>query len=107
MDACAIRFGVTHLVKDLVAATKVKVSSPSLVREASQPQPTDAALPKYFSTPMGKGGLDEDWSKGFGGVYIGEITDEGVKNAVEAADFVLLVGSLKSDFNTGKSLPFY
>ncbi|KAL8286376.1 hypothetical protein RQP46_004393 [Phenoliferia psychrophenolica] len=80
VDACAVRFGVTHLVRDLVATTKAK----------------------YFSTPMGKGALDEEFSKGFGGVYYGSISDEGVKNAVEAADFVLLVGSLKSDFNTGE-----
>ena len=31
-----------------------------------------------------------------------DITEEEVKNAVDAADFVLLVGSLKSDFNTGE-----
>ncbi|KAK4698838.1 hypothetical protein P7C70_g7434, partial [Phenoliferia sp. Uapishka_3] len=85
VDACAVRFGVSHLVKDFVAATQVK----------------------YFSTPMGKGALDEDFVKGFGGVYIGDITNEDVKASVEATDLAILVGSLKSDFNTGEfSYPF-
>lgn len=51
---------------------------------------------------MGKGALDEDPAFGFGGVYVGDITEPSVKAAVEAADLVLLVGSLKSDFNTGE-----
>lgn len=80
VDACAIRYGVSHLVADLVEATGVK----------------------YFSTPLGKGALPEDCSKGFGGVYCGEITDPEVKAAVEAADLTILVGSLPSDFNTGE-----
>ncbi|KAM0754818.1 pyruvate decarboxylase [Meredithblackwellia eburnea MCA 4105] len=80
VDACAIRYGVVHLVRDLVEATSIK----------------------YFSTPMGKGALDEDPARGFGGVYIGDITDDEVKTAVESADLTILVGSLKSDFNTGE-----
>ncbi|KAI5481627.1 pyruvate decarboxylase [Pseudohyphozyma bogoriensis] len=80
IDACAIRYGVTHLVKELVDQTKVK----------------------YFTTPMGKGSLPEEASNGFGGVYVGEISDPDVKKAVEAADLTILVGSLKSDFNTGE-----
>jgi TPP-dependent 2-oxoacid decarboxylase len=44
----------------------------------------------------------EDSSLGFGGVYVGSITDPNVKEAVEACDLTVLVGSLKSDFNTGE-----
>lgn len=80
VDACAIRYGVTHLVQDLVDATGAK----------------------YFSTPLGKGALAEDFTKGFGGVYIGDLTNPDVKSAVEAADLTILVGSLPSDFNTGE-----
>ncbi|GAA6058075.1 hypothetical protein JCM3770_002249 [Rhodotorula araucariae] len=85
LDACAIRYGVGHLVRDLVQATKVK----------------------FYTTPMGRTAIDEDPENGFGGVYIGELTDSKVKEVVEKADLVVMVGSLKSDFNTGEfSYPF-
>ena len=80
VDACVLRYGCAHLVQDLVNATGAK----------------------YFSTPLGKGALPEDFSKGFGGVYIGDLTNPDVKEAVEAADLTILVGSLPSDFNTGE-----
>ncbi|GAA6034394.1 hypothetical protein JCM8097_002702 [Rhodosporidiobolus ruineniae] len=80
IDACAIRFGVSHLVRDLVRATGVK----------------------FYTTPMGRTAIDEDPENGFGGVYVGEVTDPKVKEVVEAADLVLMVGSLPSDFNTGE-----
>jgi TPP-dependent 2-oxoacid decarboxylase len=51
---------------------------------------------------MGKGALEEDFAKGFGGIYVGEITDPEVKASFEAADLTILVGSLKSDFNSGE-----
>lgn len=51
---------------------------------------------------MGKGALQEDYNKGFGGVYAGEVSDPSVKASVEASDLVLFVGSLKSDFNSGE-----
>ncbi|TNY24555.1 thiamine diphosphate-binding protein [Rhodotorula diobovata] len=85
IDACSIRYGVSHLVRDLVHATKVK----------------------FYTTPMGRTAIDEDPANGFGGVYVGEISDAAVKEVVEKSDLVVMVGSLKSDFNTGEfSYPF-
>ncbi|SCV71113.1 BQ2448_2701 [Microbotryum intermedium] len=80
IDACAIRYGVTHLVRDLVEATQVK----------------------YYTTPMGKSALDEDPSKGFAGVYIGDVTCESVKKSFEKTDLKIFVGALQSDFNSGE-----
>ncbi|GAA5898576.1 alpha-keto acid decarboxylase family protein [Sporobolomyces salmoneus] len=80
IDACAIRYGVGHLVRDLVQQTGTP----------------------FFTTPMGRNAIDEDPANGFGGVYVGEITDEKVKAAVESTDLCLQVGGLKSDFNTGE-----
>ncbi|GAA5938357.1 alpha-keto acid decarboxylase family protein [Sporobolomyces koalae] len=80
IDACAIRYGVGHLVRDLIRATGVK----------------------FFTTPMGRNAIDEDPDSGFGGVYVGEIADEKVKAVVEATDLCIMVGALKSDFNTGE-----
>ncbi|KAJ8296115.1 putative pyruvate decarboxylase C3G9.11c [Rhodotorula toruloides] len=80
IDACAIRYGVGHLVRDLVHATGVK----------------------FYTTPMGRTAIDEDPSNGFGGVYVGEVTDPKVKKVVEKTDLALMVASLKSDFNTGE-----
>ncbi|GAA5976402.1 hypothetical protein JCM5350_001679 [Sporobolomyces pararoseus] len=79
IDACAIRYGVGHLARDLVQATGVK----------------------FFTTPMGRNAIDEDPSQGFGGVYVGAITEENVKATVEATDLCLMIGALKSDFNAG------
>ncbi|GAA6020346.1 hypothetical protein JCM11491_000321 [Sporobolomyces phaffii] len=80
IDACAIRYGVGHLARDLVQATGVQ----------------------FFTTPMGRNAIDEDPAAGFGGVYVGEITEEKVKAVVESTDLCLMVGALKSDFNTGE-----
>ena len=49
---------------------------------------------------MGKSVLDER-SPFFGGCYAGANSLTPVKEEVESADFVLYVGSLKSDFNSG------
>ncbi|CCK72978.1 alpha-keto acid decarboxylase family protein KNAG_0M01250 [Huiozyma naganishii CBS 8797] len=53
-----------------------------------------------FVTPMGKGTIDERNPR-FGGVYVGTLSNENVRNAVESADLILSVGALLSDFNTG------
>lgn len=53
----------------------------------------------FFSTVMGKTSIEEDHPQ-FGGIYIGSITMPPVKEAFESADFILSIGSLKSDFNT-------
>lgn len=50
--------------------------------------------------PVGKTLLDEHHPL-FGGCYAGSNSLGPVKAEVEAADFVLYVGSLKSDFNSG------
>ncbi|GAA5966031.1 hypothetical protein JCM8115_004804 [Rhodotorula mucilaginosa] len=85
IDACAIRYGVGHLVRDLIKATGVR----------------------FYTTPMGRSAIDEDPNDGFGGVYVGGVTDPHVKELVEKTDLAFMVGSLKSDFNTGEfSYPF-
>jgi hypothetical protein len=49
---------------------------------------------------MGKGILNEHHPL-YGGLYAGANSLDPVREEVEAADFVLYVGSLKSDFNSG------
>lgn len=77
VDACAIRHRVVEEVRQLVRKTKMPV----------------------FVTPMGKGAVDET-SPYYGGVYAGSGSHPNVSERVEAADLVLTVGALKSDFNT-------
>ncbi|GAA5835602.1 hypothetical protein JCM5353_000904 [Sporobolomyces roseus] len=85
IDACAIRYGVGHLARDLVQATGCK----------------------FYTTPMGRNAIDEDPENGFGGVYVGAVTEESVKVAAEKTDLVIMVGSIASDFNSGEfSYPF-
>lgn len=69
IDACAIRYGVGHLVRDLIQATGVK----------------------FFTTPMGRSAIDEDPANGFGGVYVGAVTDPKVKELVEKTDLAFMV----------------
>lgn len=136
IDACAIRYGVGHLVRDLVHATGVKVSSLpfspfharklvltvtylgsstrvrpqsallrivlletdfshpnfALASPASSPILVLSLLPSLCPTaPMGRMAIDEDPANGFGGVYVGEVTDPNVKETVEKADLALMV----------------
>lgn len=77
VDACAIRHRVVEETKQLVDKTKLPV----------------------FVTPMGKGAIDESHPC-YGGVYAGEGSLPEVTERVEAADLILTVGALKSDFNT-------
>ncbi|KAK5961683.1 alpha-keto acid decarboxylase family protein PWA37_001055 [Arxiozyma heterogenica] len=53
-----------------------------------------------FTTPMGKGSIDETHPR-YGGVYVGTLSVPDIKKCVESADLVLSVGALLSDFNTG------
>ncbi|BEI99613.1 hypothetical protein CcaverHIS631_0406560 [Cutaneotrichosporon cavernicola] len=78
VDACAARFGVGDLVRELVESCGLR----------------------FFTTPMGKGILDERHPL-FGGCYAGSNSLATVKDEIEASDFVLYVGALKSDFNSG------
>jgi len=77
-DACAIRHRVLGELHELIDATQ---------------------LPTFVS-PMGKGAVDES-HPAFGGVYCGDVSREDVKRRVEAAELILYVGGLKSDFNSG------
>ncbi|CCH59570.1 hypothetical protein TBLA_0B07520 [Henningerozyma blattae CBS 6284] len=77
-DACCSRHDVKSETEELINATQF----PS------------------FTTPMGKGSINERHPR-FGGVYVGTLSRPEVKAAVESADLVLSVGALLSDFNTG------
>lgn len=104
VDACASRHACKEEARQLVEATQFPV----------------------YTTPMGKSTIDEGGISGevdddpaliakvaqkinqagsaasrFGGVYVGTLSDPTVKAAVEAADLVLSIGALLSDFNTG------
>ncbi|WWC67969.1 uncharacterized protein I206_101888 [Kwoniella pini CBS 10737] len=78
VDACAGRFGMAGEVRNLVEGCGIR----------------------FFETPMGKSLLDEHHPL-FGGCYAGANSLPAVREEVEAADFVLYVGALKSDFNSG------
>lgn len=52
-----------------------------------------------FVAPMGRGAVDETLPN-FGGIYAGDGSNEGVREAVESSDLILSIGPLKSDFNT-------
>lgn len=77
VDACAIRHRVLDEVRDLVDKSKLPV----------------------FVTPMGKGAVDESHPC-YGGVYAGSGSLPEVRERVDAADLILTIGALKSDFNT-------
>lgn len=40
---------------------------------------------------MGRNAIDEDPENGFGGVYVGAVTEESVKVAAEKTDLVIMV----------------
>ncbi|CAK7231473.1 Pyruvate decarboxylase 1 [Sporothrix curviconia] len=59
-----------------------------------------AAQVPFYVTTLGKGAVNETSSL-FGGAYCGAGSPASVIQAVEAADCVLWLGNLPSDFNTG------
>ena len=77
VDACAIRHRVLDEVHELVEKS---------------------GLPTFVA-PMGKGAINETLPN-YGGVYAGNGSNAGVAERVEAADLVLSIGAIKSDFNT-------
>lgn len=77
VDSCAIRNNVIPETEELI----------------------DKANLPVFVTPMGKGAINES-NPNYGGVYAGNGSQPQVKERVEAADLILNIGSLKSDFNT-------
>ena len=72
IDACTIRHRVTDRVRQFVEKTNIP----------------------FFTTPMGKGALDETHPL-FGGIYAGSGSDKAVREKVENSDLILSVGSLK------------
>ncbi|KAF8541914.1 thiamine diphosphate-binding protein [Trichophaea hybrida] len=78
VDACAIRHRVLNELHQLIDKTH---------------------LPTFVS-PMGKGSVNET-NPAFGGVYAGDVSREDVRARIEAAELILFVGGLMSDFNSG------
>ncbi|EJC98857.1 pyruvate decarboxylase [Fomitiporia mediterranea MF3/22] len=78
VDACAIRHHVMEETRELVRRTGFPV----------------------YSAPMGKGVVTESDER-YGGIYVGTLTREDIKEKVESAKLIISIGSLKSDFNTG------
>lgn len=76
-DACVTRHDVIQETRRLVDLTQFPV----------------------FVTPMGKGAIDEQHPR-FGGVYVGSMSSPEVREVVDFADFILVVGTVLSDFNT-------
>ncbi|KAF7297397.1 Pyruvate decarboxylase [Mycena indigotica] len=78
VDVCAVRHDARSEVNELARNTGFPV----------------------YAAPMGKTVVPEDYER-YGGIYIGSISDPTVKAKVEAAELILSVGCVKSDFNTG------
>lgn len=77
-DACAIRHRVLDELHELIEKTQ---------------------LPTFVS-PMGKGAVNEEF-EGYGGVYVGDVSRDEVRQRVDDAELILYVGGLQSDFNSG------
>ncbi|KAH8108688.1 pyruvate decarboxylase [Phellopilus nigrolimitatus] len=78
VDACAIRHHVIEETRELVERSGFPV----------------------FSAPMGKGTVWEGHDR-YGGIYVGSLTPEAIKERVEKAKLIISIGGLRSDFNTG------
>ncbi|KAF7317234.1 Pyruvate decarboxylase [Mycena chlorophos] len=78
VDVCAVRHDARAEVNELVKKTGFPV----------------------YASPMGKTVVPEDF-EGYGGIYVGSISDPVVKAKVESAELILSIGCVKSDFNTG------
>lgn len=78
VDSCAIRHRVLEETHDFIEKSGLPV----------------------FVAPMGKSAINESHPN-YGGVYAGEGSLPEVKKRVDAADLVLNIGAIKSDFNTG------
>lgn len=77
VDACVARYDTIKETRLLCEMTKFPV----------------------FVTPMGKGIIDED-SPQFCGVFTGSISSPSVREVVDFADFVLVIGCVLSEFST-------
>lgn len=54
----------------------------------------------FFTTPLGKGALDEDHPN-FRGVYFGAVTQQYIREQMDSCDSQIQIGPLNSDLNTG------
>ncbi|RMZ69949.1 pyruvate decarboxylase [Pyrenophora seminiperda CCB06] len=77
VDALVHRFGAAEEAKQLVDALSVP----------------------FFSTPMGKGIVDETHAQ-FVGVWNGEVSSPGVKEAAKQADLTITLGYIPADTNS-------
>lgn len=78
VDACCIRHGVVDETYELVEKSGLPI----------------------FSSPMGKTAINEE-HKQYAGIYVGDITAPEIKERFNAADCVISIGALLSDFNSG------
>ncbi|TPX68206.1 hypothetical protein SpCBS45565_g03251 [Spizellomyces sp. 'palustris'] len=78
IDGCAQRYHVEKEVREFV---------------------DQSGFPVY-EAPMGKCIISE-FHPHFRGSYVGKLTPDPVRKELESADVVVMVGSIKSDFNTG------
>lgn len=82
----------------------MKIYSDNHKADTSQIRPQVEALVNkagipVFVTPMGKAVVNEDLPN-FVGLYAGDVSGEGIAQAVESSDLVITIGSIKSDLNT-------
>ncbi|KAI8818041.1 thiamine diphosphate-binding protein [Fimicolochytrium jonesii] len=78
IDGCAQRFHVERELRRFIDASGFPV----------------------YEAPMGKGIVSE-FHPQFRGSYVGELTPANVRTELEGMDLVIMVGAIKSDFNTG------
>ncbi|KAF9643971.1 pyruvate decarboxylase [Thelephora ganbajun] len=78
VDACAIRHRIKKELREFLDQSQFPV----------------------YAAPMGKTAIDEDHAR-YGGVYVGSISHPEILEKVEGAKFIISIGSMLSDFNTG------
>ncbi|CCD24986.1 branched-chain-2-oxoacid decarboxylase THI3 NDAI_0E01700 [Naumovozyma dairenensis CBS 421] len=77
VDGCIIRHGCIDEMEEFIQRTKFPV----------------------FVTPMGKGAIDEN-NPNFKGVFTGSISSPSVREVVDFADFLMVMGCMLAAFNT-------
>lgn len=78
VDACTLRHHVVDETRELVDKSGLPV----------------------FSSPMGKTAVDEQHQQ-YGGIYVGNLSEEHIAKRVHSADCLISIGMLQSDFNSG------
>lgn len=78
LDACSIRHDAREEVKELITKTQFPV----------------------YSAPMAKTAVSENYER-YGGIYVGSLSHDDIKEKVESAKLILSIGGLRSDFNSG------